>query len=90
MEPREELDKVIAELKQHRDELAVQLHLGATEAKELWDELSGEMEKKWGQLTAKAELLAGETGEAAGDVAEAAKLLAEEIEKGYERIRKLL
>jgi hypothetical protein len=86
MEPREELDRLLADLKQHRDELVVKLHLGAAEAKELWEV----MESRWGQLTAKAELLAGETGEAAAEVAEAAKLLAEEIEKGYERIRKLL
>lgn len=86
MEPREEFDKLIAELKQHRDELAVQLHLGATEVKDVWEE----MEKKWDRLTAKAEFLAGETGETAGEVAEAVKLLAEEIEKGYKHLRKLL
>ncbi len=86
MEPRDEIKKIMEDIKQHRDELVVKLDLGKMEAKEQWEEL----EKKLQHLTSKTELIADEAGDAAKDAAEAAKKLAEEIKHGYDRIRKLL
>lgn len=79
-----EFDDLIQELKQKRDELRVQLHLGTKEAKDEWEELEDKME----EFTAKAKEFAQdagikETGEGLGD---ALGQLGGEIKKGYERL----
>lgn len=81
-----DIEALIEGLKQQRDAIRVQLHLGKAEAKQEWEE----MEKKLEQLRAKAVAVGKETHEASQDVFEAAKLLAEEIQRGYQRIRKNL
>ena len=43
-----DIDKVLAELKQKRDELALQIHLGSKEAQDEWAAL----EKKWEKFSA--------------------------------------
>jgi predicted nucleic acid-binding Zn-ribbon protein len=50
-----------------------------------WDEL----EEKWKQFTAKTKPLQDETKDVVGDVGAAVELVAEEITKGYARLRKL-
>ena len=74
-----ELDDIIAELKQKRDELVVQMHLASKEAKDEWEEL----EEKLEDFTARAKL--GETGEGVG---KALGQLGDELKLGYERILK--
>ena len=74
-----ELDDIIADLKQKRDELVVQMHLASKEAKDEWEEL----EEKLEDLTAKAKL--DETGEGVG---KALGQLGNELKLGYERILK--
>lgn len=81
-----DIDALIEGLKQQRDAIKVQLHLGKAEAQQEWDEL----EKKLEHLRAKAAAVGRETQNVSQDVFEAAKLLAEEIGAGYERIRKRL
>lgn len=82
----EPIDKIITALKQERDELHLKLKLGNAEVKEQWDDL----EKQLAKLTSKAELIS-DTAEKTGEqVLEAAKLAADEIKKGYDRIRNLL
>ena len=81
-----DIDALIESLKQQRDAIKVQLHLGKAEAQQEWDEL----EKKLEHLRAKAAAVGRETQNVSQDVFEAAKLLAEEIGAGYERIRKRL
>ncbi len=83
---KEEIEELTAELKQHRDELRVQLHLAGAEVKDGWDEL----EKKWGHFEAKSAQFRTEAKDAGADIAEAAKLLGGEIKQGYERLRKLM
>ena len=73
-------------LRRARDELCVQIHLGAAEAKEAWEH----MEKKWSEVEAKAKLVAREAQEPLRDVGEAGRMLLDEIRQGYERIRKAL
>lgn len=81
-----DIEALIEGLKQQRDAIKVQLHLGKAEAKQEWEE----MEKKLEHLRSKAKAVGNETQAASREVLEAAKLLADEIKQGYERIRKRL
>lgn len=74
-----ELDDIIADLKQKRDELRLQMHLASKEAQDEWQEL----EEKLEDFTAKAKL--DETGEGVG---RALGQLGNELKLGYERILK--
>lgn len=85
MQAREELQKLIDALATQRDELIVRAHLAKLEAQDEWREL----EDKLDALRAKAKQAAEVAGEAAEDVRAAARLLAEEIGRGYERLRRL-
>jgi len=80
------LDQVIQDLKQMRDELEVQLHLASADAR---DEFA-ELEKKWDHLRARAEVVGDAAGEAADSVGDAFSGVADELKKGYQRIKGLL
>ena len=73
-----DFDELIADLKQKRDELRVQMHLASKEVQDEWEEL----EAKMNDFAAKAEL--DKTGEGLG---EAFRGLGQELKQGYERIR---
>ena len=80
-----DIDDLIEELKQKRDELRVQVHLASKEVKEEWDEL----EKKMDHFAGEAKKFADdaklkETGSGLGD---ALTNLGHELKLGYERIR---
>ncbi len=81
----EDFDRLIADLKQKRDELRVQLELGSMELrdeiKEEWDEF----EHKMRNFSAKAEL--EETRE---EISEELGELAEDLKRGFARIRDAL
>lgn len=74
------------EVKQLRDELKVQMHLAAADAR---DEFDG-LEKKWEHFRARAEVVGKAAGEAAEDVGDALELLGKELKKGYQKVRGLL
>jgi vacuolar-type H+-ATPase subunit D/Vma8 len=76
-----EFDDILAELKQKRDELRLQMHLASREIAEEWDELEEKMEN----FTANAKL--DETGEGVG---KALGQLGNELKLGYERIWKAI
>ncbi len=80
----DDFDDLIEELKQKRDELRVQVHLGTKEAKDEWEELEDKME----EFTAKAKEFAQDAGlkETGEGVGEALGQLGGEIKKGYERL----
>jgi SMC interacting uncharacterized protein involved in chromosome segregation len=82
---REDLDRLLDDLARQRDELRLKLHLAKAEARDEFDRL----ERQWEQVRAKLPQLRAAVGESAQDVGAAAKLVAEEIKRGYERIRKL-
>lgn len=84
MPDREDIAKLLADLKTMRDELRVQAHLAKAEMKDLWVELEG----KWKEFEPKAREVGAATAEASKDVANAAKSLGKEILAGYDRIRK--
>ena len=82
---KEELEVLIEKLKQQRDELNVQLHLGKAEAKELWQET----EDKWRHLRSELDKMDEQTGDVTKDIGATAMLVAEEIKQGYERLKRL-
>lgn len=77
------LDEEIEILEQTRDELKLQAHLGAAEAREVWAKL----EKNWEHLESRLKRVGHATQESAEDIEEATKTLVEEIKAGYQRIR---
>ena len=79
----EGLDKLIADLKQQRDELALKMHLAKAEARDEWEEL----EQKWDELQTRLPALREAASESAKDVGTALGLVAEEIGKAYKRLR---
>jgi uncharacterized coiled-coil DUF342 family protein len=81
-----DIEDIIESLKQQKDEIKLQIHLAKAEARDEWPEL----EKKFNELMSKADVLRKEAGDASGDVIEAAKLVADEIKRGFDRIRKLM
>ena len=73
-------DDIVAKLRQERDELALKMHLGKKEAAEEWERL----EAKWNEVRATK---LPPMKEAAS---ETARGVADELRRGYEKIRKLL
>jgi len=79
-------EEVLAKLKQERDELALKLHLGKKEAAEEWEKL----EARLAELRAKSAPMREVASDTAKEVGAALELAADEIKKGYEKLRKLL
>ena len=83
-----DIDELLEELKQKRDELRVQMHLASKEVKDEWEDLEKKMEDFSGkakQFTEDAELK--KTGAGLG---EALGTLGHELKRGYERVRDAL
>lgn len=80
-------DEIVARLKQERDELALKMHLGRKDLQAEWDRL----EAQWKQIKAvKGPPMKEAAVETAEGVRAAMELAAEEIKKGYDKIRKML
>ena len=85
MAVREEMKKLEETLLQQRDELRVKLHLAKADARDEWEGL----ERKWAEAQTKFAQLQKSAGESMDDIEAAARLLGEELQKGYDRIRRL-
>ena len=83
---RRRIEETIAALKKERDELALKIHLGKAEARQEWEAL----EKKLAELNARARPVGKAMGETAEGVGAGLELAAQEIKKGFDKIRKLL
>ena len=83
---RSKLDTISERIQQLKDELEVQLHLGAAEARDEWAKVEGQLE----QFKEQSEQVAEVAEDAVEGVLEAASLAGEEIVKGYERIKEML
>ena len=83
-----DLDEMIADLKQKRDELRVRMHLASREARDEWEEL----EKKMNDLSARSKQFAEDARikETGSGMADALKQLGHEIKLGYDRIREAM
>lgn len=83
---REKIDRLLESLRQKRDELRLQLHLGKAQVREEWDEA----EDKWKRFEDQARRWRDTADETAGKMRETIKILAEELEDAYRRIRRTL
>ena len=75
------IDSLIEELKQARDELRLQIHLGSKELQDEWAKL----EPKWNKFIEEADL-----EESAERLGAATRTLGEELKQAYERVRSAL
>jgi dsDNA-specific endonuclease/ATPase MutS2 len=80
------VDEMIAKLRQERDELRVQLHLGKKEVQDKWQQLSDQL----AVLNERYEPAKQAAKESASDIWQALKLVGEEIRDGFQEVRKSL
>lgn len=83
---KQQLEDEINVLRQTRDELRVQLHLGAANAHDTWEKV----EKSWEHLESRLKRVGQATHESADELESASKIFVEEIKLGYKRIRDAL
>jgi predicted RNase H-like nuclease (RuvC/YqgF family) len=76
-----DMDELLQDLKQKRDELRVKIHLASREMQDEWEEL----ETKMDDFTRRARIK--ETGK---NVGKALGLVGEELKSGYKRIQRAL
>ncbi len=76
-----DLDELITDLKQKRDELRVQMNLGSRELRDEVEEEWDELQQKLKNFSAKAEL--AETRE---EISEELGELADDLKRGFERL----
>ena len=81
---KDQIEELLARLKQERDELRVKLHLAREDLGDEWDKVESAIAK----LESRAKHVGGGAAEASRDVGAAAQLLVEEIRNGFEKIRK--
>lgn len=80
------IEEKLALLKRERDELALKMHLAKAEARDEWKAL----EAKLDALDKRARPVAKAMGETAEGVGASLELAADEIKRGFAKIRKLL
>ncbi len=80
------IQNLISDLKQERDELRLQMHLGSEDLK---DEMS-KLDDRLADLVDRVEPIKDAMEESADDVWEALKLVGSEIKDGFKRVRKAL
>jgi hypothetical protein len=81
-----EIEKIVQQVKQERDEIILKAHLFKAEAKDEWKKV----DREWEHFKSKTEQVGKEAKGASGDISAAVKLLGEEIIKSLQRIRKTL
>jgi hypothetical protein len=80
-------EELVARLKRERDELALKMHLGRKDLADEWSRLEG----KWKEFkTVKGPPMREAAAQTAEGVRAAMELAAEELKKGYDKIRKML
>jgi hypothetical protein len=82
----DQLAEMIESLKQGRDELNVRMHLAKAEAKDLWQE----MEDKWQLIRSQLDRVDDQSGDTAKDIGAATMVVAEEIRRGYKKLKDML
>ena len=81
-----DLKKTMDELTRQRDELNLKIHLAKAEVRDEWNKL----ETKWEEVKGKMATVSEVAGETTESITAAARLFADEIKKGYERIKNAL
>jgi hypothetical protein len=82
----ERIDEELEALETVRDELRLQVHLGAAEAREAWEKA----EKDFEHLEGRLKVLRHASRESLGEIAAATRLLMREIHASYDRVHELL
>jgi uncharacterized protein (DUF3084 family) len=85
-ESKAKLDSLSAQIQQVRDELEVQMHLGAAEARSEWEKV----ETKLDQFRTQSEQVASVADDTLEGILEAASLAGDEILQGYQKIKSML
>jgi hypothetical protein len=80
-----DIDEILEDLKQRRDELRVKVNLASKEIKDEWEELEEKMEDFAGKAKQFAE--DAKLKETGGGIGDALGQLGSELKRGYERIR---
>jgi len=80
------LAELISSLRRQRDELALKIHLGKADLKDEWTQMT----EKLDELTREYEPLKEAVGETTDNLVSSLKLVGEEIQNGFHRIRKSL
>lgn len=86
MSLREELNKLAETIRQHRDEIRVQLHLAKEDVKDEWDDL----EKHWERFRRKLDDVIHDAEEASRETRTNARQMGNELKDSYERLKKRL
>ena len=81
-----QIEEMISSLKQQRDELSLQIHLGNMEAKDEFDKAKSKLDK----LTEEFEPLKDAVEESASNVFTSLKLVGEELLASFGRVRRSL
>jgi hypothetical protein len=80
-----ELNELLHSLRKNRDQLALRLHLARAEARDEW----ARIEKEWQGIDRRLDAAGKVAAETSAEVLDRLGQAAEEIRKGYERLRKL-
>ena len=80
-QPVNDIDDIVAQLKQKRDEIRVQMHLATRELQDKWHELEEQTE----DFVAQARI-----NETKGGIGDALRKLGDELQEGYERLSQAL
>lgn len=80
------IETQLTDLARLRDELKVQVHLGAADAKETWENL----ETRWSEVESKMKVVREISAESMQEIASATQLLLDEIREGYHRVKHAL
>ena len=83
-ENKNQFEEMLSALRQQRDELALQMHLGAAEAKQEFEATVEKLDK----MTEEYQPLKEAVGDSANNVMASMELLGGEILASFERIRK--
>jgi len=82
----QDIDAMLAKLKQRRDELKLQAHLFKAETRDEWEEV----EDQWQHLQSRVKQVKNAGGEVGEDLADAVRNLGSEMLEGYRKISKSL
>ncbi|MGR9044162.1 MAG: hypothetical protein ACU83N_02630 [Gammaproteobacteria bacterium] len=83
MNIKEELEKFADGLNQLRDEIKVQMHLASMESRQEWDKA----EKEWSHFRSQLDKISGEPKGNVDDLISKAKIVGEELNETYRRLK---
>lgn len=78
-----DLERLVEDIKQTRDELNLKAHLFKADAKDVWQE----MENKWAKINQTVKPTIDAAKDASKNINEANKLLLTELKNGYKHIK---